>query len=113
MFFLSVCVAEDPENRAREEKKRFRSRQIASKQGTNHSDSYSQRIDLPRSNAVAREAWTFAYVPLHLVHDVKSVALYTLDLNSAFPKQPMRVGNVFSPAPLVSEPQKSDSALAS
>ena len=59
----SVCVAEDPANGAREEKKRFRSRQTASKQGTNHSDSYSRRIDLPRSNAVAREAWTFAYVP--------------------------------------------------
>ena len=53
MFFLSVCVAEDPANRTREEKKRFRSRQTASKQGTNHSDSYSRRIDLPRSNAVA------------------------------------------------------------
>ena len=63
MFFLSVCVAEDPANRTREEKKRFRSRQTASKQGTNHSDSYSRRIDLPRSNAVAREARTFAYVP--------------------------------------------------
>ena len=59
----SVCIAEDPANRAREEKKRFRSRQTASKQGTNHSDSYSRRIDLPRSNAVAREARTFAYVP--------------------------------------------------
>ena len=45
-------------------KKRFRSRQTASKQGTNHSDSYGRRIDLPRSNAVAREARTFAYVPL-------------------------------------------------
>ena len=66
MFFLSVCVAEDPANRAREEKKRFRSRQTASKQGTNHSDSYDRRIDLPRSNAVAREARTFAYVPLRL-----------------------------------------------
>ena len=64
MFFLCVCVAEDPANRTREEKKRFRSRQTASKQGTNHSDSYSRRIDLPRSNAVAREARTFAYVPL-------------------------------------------------
>ena len=64
MFFLGVCVAEDPANRTREEKKRFRSRQTASKQGTNHSDSYSRRIDLPRSNAVAREARTFAYVPL-------------------------------------------------
>ena len=66
MYFLSVCVAEDPANRARarEEKKRFRSRQTASKQGTNHSDSYSRWIDLPRSNAVAREARTFAYVPL-------------------------------------------------
>ena len=66
MFFLNVCVAEDPANRTREEKKRFRSRQTASKQGTNHSDSYSRRIDLPRSNcnAVAREARTFAYVPL-------------------------------------------------
>ena len=64
MFFLGVCVAEDPANRAREEKKRFGSRQTASKQGTKHSDSYSRRIDLPRSNAVAREARTFAYVPL-------------------------------------------------
>ena len=64
MFFLCVCVAEDPANRTREEKKRFRSRQTASKQGINHSDSYSRRIDLPRSNAVAREARTFAYVPL-------------------------------------------------
>ena len=64
MFFLSVCVAEDPENRAKEEKKCFRSRQAASKQATNHSDSYSGWIDLPRSNAVAREARTFAYVPL-------------------------------------------------
>ena len=60
----SVCVAEDPSNHAREEEKRFRSRQTASKQGTNHSDSYSRRIDLPRSNAVAREARTFAYVPI-------------------------------------------------
>ena len=64
MFFLSVCVAEDPANRAREEKKHFRSRQTARKQGTNHSDLYSRWIDLPRSNAVAREARTFAYVPL-------------------------------------------------
>ena len=63
-FFLSVCVAEDSANRAKEEKKRFRSRKTASKQGTNHSDSYVRRIDLPRSNAVAREARTFAYVPL-------------------------------------------------
>ena len=36
MFSLSVCVAEDSANRAREQKKRFRSRQTASKQGTNH-----------------------------------------------------------------------------
>ena len=64
MFFLSVCVAEDPASRARKEKKRFRSRQTTSKQGTNHSDSYSAWIDLPRSNAVAREARTFAYAPL-------------------------------------------------
>ena len=77
MFFLSVCVAEDPANRTREEKKRFRSRQTASKQGTNHSDSYSRRIDLPRSNAVAREARTFAYVPLQNDSDHAVVASYS------------------------------------
>ena len=78
----SVCVAEDPANRAREEKKRFRSRQTASKQGTNHSDSYSRRIDLPRSNAVAREARTFAYVPFffpgHLLQCVEGIRPWSL-----------------------------------
>ena len=61
---LVYALLKTQQNRTREEKKRFRSRQTASKQGTNHSDSYSRRIDLPRSNAVAREARTFAYVPL-------------------------------------------------
>ena len=88
MFFLSVCVAEDPANRAREEKKRFRSRQTASKQGTNHSDSYSRRIDLPRSNVVAREARTFAYVPgkRPSFGDVESAASHDLGARNSIEK---------------------------
>ena len=71
MFFLSVCVAEDPANRTREEKKRFRSKQTASKQGTNHSDSYSRRIDLPAATRLPGKPGL-----LHTSHSTERGALF-------------------------------------
>ena len=60
MFFLCVCVAEDPANRAREEKKRFRSRQTTGKQGTNHTvlSGAEERLAEERL-AEERPGWNF------------------------------------------------------